>query len=286
MHTTSTTVKSILTRASGYLTTVCSHSLQPYRGCPFGAALCGVGCYVQHNVYVTQGRAWGSFLDVRTNAAEAYVSAYERERSWARRTRGRFVIFLSSASEPFPPQEARLGVTGSVLEAMLERPPDGLIVQTHSHRVTYAADVLVPLAARCDLRVHLSIETDRERLPGLPPHASSVEKRFQAAAALRARGLRVVVTVSPLLPIADPDRFFARIATVADAVVLDHFIGGDGSPEGSRTWKTPLPAAMAAVDPGSVELDYRDRMGEIARKYLPGRVGFHRDGFAGRWASP
>jgi DNA repair photolyase len=284
MHTTSSTVKSILTRTSGYLTTVCSHSLQPYRGCPFGAALCGVGCYVQHNIYATRGERWGSFLEVRTNAAESYLAAHARERAWARRSRGRFMIFLSSASEPFPPQEARVGVTRRVLDAMLDCPPDGLIVQTHSDRVTEVADTLVQLAGRCDLRVHLSIETDRERLPGLPPHACSVARRFAAAAALKARGLRVVITVSPLLPIADPDRFFAKIAEVADAVVLDHFIGGDGSSDGARTWKTPLPAAMAAVEPESVDIAYRDRMGACAQKYLPGRVGYHRDGFAGRWA--
>jgi hypothetical protein len=59
---TETTVRSILTRTSGYLTTVSSHSLQPYRGCTFGNALCGVGCYVQHNPWVTKGRSWGSFL--------------------------------------------------------------------------------------------------------------------------------------------------------------------------------------------------------------------------------
>jgi DNA repair photolyase len=286
MHTTLSTVKSILTRTSGYLTTVCSHSLQPYRGCPFGAALCGVGCYVQHNIYATRGQPWGSFLDVRTNAAEAYSAAYDRERAWARRSRGRFVIFMSSASEPFPPQEARLGATGSVLEAMLEQPPDGLIVQTHSHRVTEAADRLVRLAGRCDLRVHLSIETDRERLPGLPPHACSVANRFAAAATLKERGLRVVITVSPLLPILDPDRFFAMVAEVADAVVLDHFIGGDGSADGTRTRKTTLPAAMAGIEPESVEIGYLDRMGAIAQTHLPGRVGYHRDGFAGRFASP
>lgn len=188
MKTTETAVKSILTRTSGYLTDVCSHSLQPYRGCPFGAMLCGVSCYVQHNVYATRGEPWGSFLDVRTNAAEAYLAAYERERSWARSKRDRFVIFLSSATEPFPPQERRFGVTGRVLDAMLERPPDGLIVQTHSHHVTEAIDRLVPLAERCQLRVHVSIETDRDRLPGLPPHASTVEKRFEAAQMLRHHG--------------------------------------------------------------------------------------------------
>jgi DNA repair photolyase len=284
MQTELSTIQSVLTRASGFLETVCSHSLQPYRGCPFGASLCGVGCYVQHSPHVTRGRPWGSFLEVRTNAAESYLAGYDRERDWARRRRAGFVIFLSSATEPFPPQESRHGITRSVLSAMLDRPPDALIVQTHSHRVVEALDVLAPLAGRCELRVHLSIETDRERLPGLPPPASSVARRFEAARALREAGLRVVVTVSPLLPIADPDAFFARIAAVADAVVLDHFIGGDGSAQGARTLRTPLPAAMAALDPASVALDYRDRMGAIAERYLPGRVGFCRDGFAGRWA--
>src|SRR5262249_4312163 len=98
-------------------------------------------------------------------------------------------------------------------------------------------------------------------------------------------GLRVVVTVAPLLPISDPDSFFSRIAGVADAVVIDHYIGGDGSSAGARTLRTDLPAAMAAVDPSSVALEYRDRMGEIAEKSPPGRVGYCRDGFAGRWTA-
>lgn len=285
MRTTIEPVGSVLTRTSGFLKTVCSHSLQPYRGCPFGKSLCGVGCYVRHNPYVTRGREWGTFLEVRAEASAAYRSGYRRERAWAQKSRGRFSVFLSSSTEPFPPQETRFGVTRAVLEAMAELPPDELIVQTHSHRVAEAADVLQEVASRSDLRVHVSIETDLERLPGLPPHASPVEARFQAARRLKDAGLRVIVTVSPLLPISEPERFFARVAEVADGVVLDHFIGGDGSPEGSRTRRTALPTAMLAVEPGSVALDYRDRMGEVARKYLPGRVGFHIDGFAGRWAA-
>jgi hypothetical protein len=86
MHTVETSVGSILTRTTGYLKTVASHSLQPYRGCPFGRTLCGVGCYVRHNIHVTQGRDWGSFLEVRRNAAESYISLYARERAWAARS--------------------------------------------------------------------------------------------------------------------------------------------------------------------------------------------------------
>ena len=283
METTITAVKSILTRTSGYLATVCSHSLQPYRGCPFGSALCGVGCYVRENIYVTKGRPWGSFLEVRSNAAESYLEMVDRERSWARRARGAFSIFLSSSTEPFPPQESRFGVTSSVLDAMISDPPDTLILQTHSHRALDAADRLVSLSRICDLRVHISIETDLDAIPGLPPHASPIDRRFEAASRLKKAGVRVVITVSPLLPIADPDRFFARIARSADAVVLDHYIGGDGTADGRRTLRTRLPAAMAAIDPASTDVAYRDRMVSVALRHLPGRVGAHIDGFAGRF---
>jgi DNA repair photolyase len=284
MDLTTTQVGRILTRAGGYLIPVASHSLQPYRGCALGSSLCGVGCYVRHSWYVTRGQPWGSFVEARTNAAEAYVDEYESEREWARRTRGRFGVFLSSATEPFQPAERKHRVTRRVLEAMALRPPDLLIVQSHSHHVADYLDLYPALAARCGaMRVHVSIESDRDDLPGLPRAASPVAKRMEAATALRAAGLRVVATVAPLLPIDDPPAFFSRLVGVADAVVIDHFIGGDGSRGGSRTRRTPLPLAMAAAEPRSVSLDYRDEMIAVARRcFPPGCVGVGVDGFAGR----
>jgi DNA repair photolyase len=229
-------------------------------------------------------RRWGSFLEVRTNAAESYRDNYPRESNWARRNRDGFAIFLSSATEPFLPQEFRFGITRSVLAAMLELPPDRLILQTHSHRVTRYLDLLLELSRECELRVHVSVETDRDQIPGLPAHASPVEKRLAACRILKEAGLTTVVTVSPLLPIAQPAEFFGRIAAVADAVVIDHFIEGDGSPDGSRTWRTPLPKAMEAIDPRSITLEYRDEIVTIARRHLPGRVGVSIGGFAGEYA--
>jgi DNA repair photolyase len=276
-------VRSILTRSSGYLDGIASHSLQPYRGCSYGNSLCGVGCYVRHSGHVTRGRAWGSFLEVRTNAAAAYRAHYERERRWARGASGRFVVFCSSVTDPFVPQERRHRITRSLLEMMCIFPPDGLIVQTHSHLVLDELDRLRELAQRSELRVHMSIESDRDRLPGLPPPASRVAQRFDACAALKAAGITTVVTAAPLLPIAKPGRFFARIAEVADAVVLDHFVGGDGTATGHRTRRTALPQAMAELEPRSVDPDYAAEMAAIAQHFLPGCVGIGREGFAGRF---
>ena len=70
------------------------------------------------------------------------------------------------------PQEFRYRVTGSVLEAMLEKPPDLLVLQTHSHRVTDYSDLYLELSRRCRLRIHVSIETDLDAVPGLPGHAA------------------------------------------------------------------------------------------------------------------
>lgn len=279
---TTACVGRILTRSSGYLKTVCSHSLQPYRGCSFGNSLCGVGCYVRHNPFVTRGAQWGSFLEVRENAAAAYLSQYNGERRWANANRGPFSVFMSSATDPFVPHEQRYGITREVLRGMLESPPDELIIQTHSHLVARYLDTLLALSQRCSLRVHISIESDRDGLPGLPPPASPVARRFEAAAQLRQAGISVVITVSPLLPIANPQAFFQRISASADAVVIDHFIGGDGSIDGARTRRTALPEAMAAVDPACVEIAYRDAMVAAAFEQMPGRVGVGIDGFAGR----
>lgn len=283
IHVTSARARSILTRTSGYLCSVASHSLQPYRGCSFGNALCGVGCYVQHNVFLTRGAPWGSFLEARVNAGELYAAQEAKERAWAHRKGIPFTVFMSSSTDPFVPHEQRFRVTERVLQAMLERPPDALILQTHTHLVTRYLSLQRALAARCRLRVHISIESDRDRLPGLPPPASSVRRRLEAAARLKAAGVPVCITVAPLLPVAEPERFFAAVAASADAVVLDHFVGGDGSADGSRTLRTPLPAAMARLDPESTSPAYRDRMVRIAQVYLPGRVGVGVDGFAGRF---
>src|SRR5947209_2718105 len=113
MEISETTIRNVLTRTTGFLRGVTSHSLQPYRGCTFGKALCGVGCYVQHNQHLLRGRNWGGFLEVRVNAAQSYLENYRRESAWARRSGGKFSIFCSSATDPFLPQEFQFAVTRS-----------------------------------------------------------------------------------------------------------------------------------------------------------------------------
>ena len=265
--------RSILTRCTGYLSTVTTHSLNPYIGCSLGRSLCGVGCYVQHNRFLTRGRAWGSFLEGKSNAAELYLKEAPK---------GPCSVFLSSATDPFPPQEKAAGITRSVLQAMATKPPECLIVQTHSALVADYADLLLALPK---VRVHISIESDREDWPGLPRPAYSVEKRLEAGRRLREAGLDTVACLSPLLPLRDGPAFMSRLQKAFGAVIVDHFVGGDGSASGSRTRATALPTAMESVLPGSALLEYRDEVVGLAQGYFPGRVGIGPDGFAGRYLS-
>jgi len=274
--------RSILTRSSGYLATVCSHSLNPYRGCSYGNSLCGVACYAQFQFQARASGPWGGFLGVKHEAAELYLKSAPRERRWAR-AQGCFSVFMASSTDPFVPQERSYRISRRILLAMLQEPPDELIVQTHSPLVLDELETLQKLAGLCQLRVHLSIEGDRERLPGLPPPAFSLQRRLNTARQLKAAGLRVVATLAPLHPLGNPAAFFQELGNCVEAVVIDHFIEGDGSRGGARTHRTPLPSAMERVHPGSSRLEYREQVIEWAQQHFPGRIGVGCQGFAGRY---
>lgn len=277
--------KTLLTRASGYLKDVCSHSLNPYRGCGYGLSSCGEACYVRFNSWLTQDREWGKFVDVKMNAGELYLGSVEREKSWAHKRSIPFTIFMSSATDPWQPAERKYRVTRAILQAMITCPPDTLILQTHSANILDDQETLLQLSKNCSLRIHITIEGDRNRLPGLPPPPCSVEKRISALEHLSGRGLKTVACLSPLYPLKDPHRFFNRLQNAgASAVIIDHFIEGDGTAEGSRTLKTRLPVAMQQIQEDSIHLPYRTQIVNIARNYLP--VGISAQGFAGHYTSP
>ena len=77
-------------------------------------------------------------------------------------------------------------------------------------------------------------------------------------------------------------RFFARVAACVDAVVIDHFMQGDGSADGARTRRTPLPAATWP-EPGALRTIAEehclvsDRAGTGRRAYIECRLvrAFH-----------
>ncbi|QPJ63654.1 MAG: hypothetical protein G3M70_00245 [Candidatus Nitronauta litoralis] len=221
---------------------------------------------------------------MKSNAARVYKETCERERRWAHRRDRPFSVFFSSSTEPWQPAEKKFRITRQLLKALTDNPPEELILQTHSTSILDDKDLIRALSGKTDLRVHISIETDREHIQGLNKQACGVEERIEAVHNLSDAGLFVVVCMAPLLPMEHPERFFRKLARAgAQAVVVDHFIEGDGTATGSRTLKTVLPEKMEALMPASVQLNYRDEIASIARRFLP--TGISAAGFAGNYSS-
>lgn len=237
--------RSILTPTGGFLRSGYTHSLNPYSGCSFAAGVCGVFCYAQHNGWVTRGRPWGLY-GAKRDAAALYARDHDRLRRPRRGAPRPLRIYMSSSTDPYLPQEATLGVTRAVLEAMVDRTPDVLVVQTRSPLVTRDLDLLRTLAARCTLWLSMTVETDQDPVPGLPRHATPIARRLEALDAFRRAGVRTQAAVSPVLPIADLAGFAARLDEVCERVIVDHYLVGDGS-QGLRTRRTPFVDMLLAA---------------------------------------
>jgi hypothetical protein len=186
-------------------------------------------------------------LDVKTGFVEAYRAQYDRLKQPVRGEPKPLRIFLSSVTEPYPPQERAARRMRRLLEEMLARPPDLLVIQSHTPLVLDDLSLLLALRRRCRLQINITVETDQEALPPpFPRHAYSPAARIEALRTLRSAGLFTVAAVSPLLPLKDPSAFARQLEAACDRVVLDHYLLGDGSRDGQRTKQTKLPMLLDA----------------------------------------
>jgi DNA repair photolyase len=272
--------RAILTRTSGFLKSGYTHSVNLYQGCSFAHALCGAYCYAQHIYWITRGRPWALY-GVKRDVIGAYHHEYDALKKPRRGEPKPLRVYLSSSSDPYPPQEKKLGLARALLHAMLNRPPDVLVIQSHSTLVARDLDLIRELAGRCALWVSLTVETDMERLPGFPNHSSSPARRIAALKTFRDRGVPTQATVSPLLPIAHPERFARDLGEACDRVILDHYLIGDGSRGGLRTQSTNFPNMLEAAGLG--EWNRIEKLWEVKEVFDhmigPDRVLVSRDGF-------
>jgi DNA repair photolyase len=217
-------------------------SINPYVGCAFGCAYCYARYahrYAAERVAartMEPGEAasaiseelppWLAFerrIMVKQDVARLVRRALRRPSTLAGLREDGVVI--GTATDPYQPAERRYRVTRSVLEVLAEH--DGLRVTiiTKSPLVTRDVDLLVRIARRSRLSVHVSlISVDRELARRLEPRAPTPEARLRGIARLRANGIEVGVNVMPVLPgITDgPEALDALVRAVkaADASYL------------------------------------------------------------------
>ena len=192
-------------------------SINPYVGCAFGCAY----CYARYaHRYVAERLAAS---DETANGAHDELAelppwlAFER-RIFVKREAGailrrelrrparfqalqREAVVIGTATDPYQPAERRFRITRSVLETLAEQRGLSVTIITKSPLVTRDVDLLLRIAARSKLSVHVSlITTDRELARRLEPRAPTPEARLRAIARLRAHGIEVGVNVMPVLP--------------------------------------------------------------------------------------
>src|SRR5579862_9746203 len=88
----------LLTKPTGSLASV-DYSLNPYIGCGFDCSYCYAANFVPDDERKSN---WGRWVEVKTSAIE--------EMEWSDRWQGKR-LFMSSATDPYQPLEARVQLT-------------------------------------------------------------------------------------------------------------------------------------------------------------------------------
>lgn len=198
------TSKSLLTPASGFIRSY-KFTLNPYSGCAFACEY----CYARFFAPTPEEQAeWGAWVKVKENAVRLLQRA-RCSRSRPRRLEPGDAIYLSSVTDPYQPIEHKLRLTRALLEELIEVQPR-LTVQTRSPIATRDIDLFQQFR---HIRVNFTITTDSEEVRlRYEPHCPSMEVRLRAAAAVQAAGIPIGISISPMLPVRDPESFAKRLA--------------------------------------------------------------------------
>ena len=193
-------------------------SINPYVGCAFGCAYC-YARYAHRYTFERLGESspngqadpeqneaplppWLAF-ERRILVKREAASVLRRQLASASRLDDlqRQGVVIGTATDPYQPAERRFRLTRSVLEVLAAQARLNVTIITKSPLVTRDVDLLVRIAERSGLSVHVSLITvDRELARRLEPRAPTPEARLRAIARLRAHGIEVGVNVLPVLP--------------------------------------------------------------------------------------
>jgi DNA repair photolyase len=160
--------------------------INPYTGCLHSC----IYCYARFMKRFTgHDEPWGSFVDVKLNAADAVPRKGEKYKNKS--------IFMSSVTDPYLELEKKYELTRRILKRIAEFEPD-LGVQTKSALITRDIDILKGFK-KCSVGMTITTLDDAVRA-AIEPHASPVDDRLSALKKLKQNGLSTYVFIGPVLP--------------------------------------------------------------------------------------
>ena len=176
------------------------YSLHPYTGCSHFCLYCYATSYI--------GRR-------PSTPKDSFVSRLRRD---LRRYDPRLVVSMSNSSDPYPPIEARLGLTRDTLRTLGEWGARVLVV-TKSSLVTRDTDLLKRMKAAVTITI-TTLDRRVQRL--IEPNAPPPSERLRAVRALSREGVPVGVRIDPIIPRVndDPDDLRRLVREAVNAGAL------------------------------------------------------------------
>jgi len=188
---------SILTKTSGFMKDY-DFSLNPYSGCSFGCNYCYAAFFVRNR---EKQDNWGKWIEIKENA----ITLLKKRRS-SRGSLNHKTVYLSSVTDPYQPIEKELEITRSILTELIEFHPEvRLVIQTRSPLVKRDIDILKLFQY---IQINMTITTDSEEIRKVfEPFCPSNQKRLETIQKLHDCGIPSCITMTPLLPIQNPEKF-------------------------------------------------------------------------------
>jgi DNA repair photolyase len=259
------TCKSILTKASGFINAY-DYTLNPYSGCTFGCTYCYAAFFARD---ADKQANWGLWIEVKENALE--VLQRKRKRPLIDKT-----IYMSSVTDPYQPIEKRLELTRAILRELLDYHDVRLVIQTRGTLVRRDIDLLQQFER---LRVNMTVTTDDEDVRKVfEPMCPSATQRLAAIRDLTAAGIDTCITMTPLLPLRDPETFTATLLeTGVERFVVQEFHAGN-----TRFTAGTGDAARAMAEQLNWDDDAYAATIALLKAHLPD-VREGKDGFVPEW---
>lgn len=185
-------------------------TLNPYRGCEFGCKYC-YARYTHEFMELHDGLDFERKIFAKLGSPDLLRAELRRARD------GGLPIALGTATDPYQPAEKQFEVTRSMLKVFGEFEGLDFSITTKSTLILRDLDLLVPLARRHHLSVHITVTTVNSRLARLlEPKAPPPLKRLETVRALVSAGIRTGVNAAPIIPgITDSPAQLERLAHAA-----------------------------------------------------------------------
>lgn len=253
---------SILTKPSGFMASY-DYSLNPYAGCTFGCTYCYAAFFSRDKDKMDN---WGYWVEVKENALA--LLRKKRKKPMVDQT-----LYMSSVTDPYQPIEKRIGLTRSLLQELIDYHRVRLVVQTRAPLVTRDIDLLRQFAA---VQVNMTITTDSERVrKAFEPLCPSNKVRLKAIQEVQAAGVSSCITVTPLLPVDDPEQFARDLkATGIERFIIQPFHAGKG-----RFVRGTRDEAVALLQEYGWDEHRYQEVFQIIQKHIPS-IGIGQEGFA------